>query len=106
MNYHLVSVYTRAGVLAHVSSTNGDLWPGAIVEHDSFGVVIPLVRIDVKLEPTAAEAGDVLNPQSKPRSASVLFKKELEVIAGKVSYRAGEGSGGAIIDRGAASPPI
>jgi hypothetical protein len=64
-----------------------------------------MVRIDVELEPTAEEIANGLEDQPAPRSASVLFHKELEVVAGRVRYRAGEGSGGAIIDRGAVVAP-
>ncbi len=106
MNFHLVSVYTRAGVLAHVQSTNGDEWPLDITEYDAAGVPTPLVRIDVELEPTAAEVAGGKDEHPAPRRAGVLFKKQLEVVAGKVSYRAGEGDGGAIRDRGAAALPI
>jgi hypothetical protein len=105
MNYHKVSVYTRSGVLAHVQSTNGDEWPGGVTETDSAGVSIPLVRIDVELEPTAAEIARGANGRPASRRAAVLFKKELEVVAGKVRYRAGEGGGGAIVDRAAVVLP-
>lgn len=99
MNFHLVSVYMRAGVLAHVQSTNGDKWPADVEETDAVGAVVPLTRIDVKLEPTAAEIADAIAERPAPRSASVLFDKELEVVLGKVRYRVGQGSGGAIVDR-------
>ena len=102
MKYHLISVYTRAGVLAHVQSTNGDQWPPNVVETDSNGVVTPLVRIDVEVEPTAREIANSANSRLVPRSAAVLFTKELEVVAGKVRYRAGEGAGGAIVSRAVA----
>ena len=104
MNNHRVSVYTRAGVLAHVQSTNGDEWPRDLTERDSNGVVIPLDRIDVELEPTEAEVENGVNDRPTPRRAGVLFRKELEVVAGKVRYRAGEGAGGAIHDRAAPTP--
>ncbi len=104
MNNHRVSVYTRAGVLAHVQSTNGDKWPGDLKETDANGVEIPLVRIDVELEPTNAEVVDSTNGRPAPRRAAVLIEKELEVVAGKVRYRAGEGAGGRIIDRAAPTP--
>ncbi len=105
MNNHLVSVYTRAGVIAHVQSTNGVEWLPDLVEINDAGVVTPLVRVDVELEPTARETADAINNHPTPRSASVLFRKELEVVAGKVRYRAGEGSGGAISDRTVAALP-
>ena len=99
MSVHRVSVYTKAGILAHVQSTNGDEWPGDVIETDKDGVQTPLVRIDVELEPTAAEIANGTPGQPASRRASVLFQKELEVVAGKVRYRAGEGAGGAIVDR-------
>ncbi len=105
MNNHLVSVYTRAGVMAHVQSTNGVRWPPDLIETDAGGVVTPLARIDVELEPTAREIVDGTNDHPAPRSASVLFAKELEVAVGRVRYRAGEGSGGAIVDRVVAALP-
>lgn len=106
MSVHRVSVYTRAGVMAHVQSTNGDTWPHDLTERDAGGVVIPLVRIDVELEPTAAEIAAGTNGHPAPRRATVLFQKELEVAAGKVRYRAGEGAGGAIVDRAAVVLPV
>ncbi len=105
MMVHRVSVYTRAGVIAHVQSTNGDQWPPDLEERDGAGVVVPLVRIDVVLEPTAREIADGLNGHPALRSASDLFNKELEVAAGRIRYRAGEGSGGAIVDRVVAALP-
>ena len=105
MNNHRVSVYTRAGVIAHVQSTNGDQWPPDVVETDSAGAVVPMVRIDVELEPTNAEVIAGANGRPAPRSAGDLFRKELEVVAGKVRYRAGKGSGGAIVDRAVTERP-
>ena len=105
MSVHRVSVYTRAGVLAHVQSTNGDEWPLDLVERKAGGGIIPLVRKDVELEPTADEIKDGTDGRPLHRRASVLFAKELEVVAGEVRYRAGEGAGGAINDRVAAEPP-
>ena len=99
MNNHLVSVYTRGGVMAHVQSTNGDQGPPDVVETDAAGAVVPMVRIDVELEPTADEIADGVNGRPAQRRAGDLFRKELEVVAGKVRYRAGKGSGGAIRDR-------
>lgn len=105
MSVHRVSVYMRAGVLAHVQSTNGDAWPRDLTETDASGVEIPLVRIDVELEPTAAEVADGTNGRPAHRRAAALFHKELEVTAGKVRYRAGEGAGGAIRDRAVMDRP-
>ena len=105
MNNHRVSVYTRAGVIAHVQSTNGDRWPPDVSETDANGMAIPLVRIDVELEPTADEIAGGVNGRPAPRSAGNLFRKELEVSAGKVRYRAGEGAGGAIVNRAVAELP-
>lgn len=105
MSVHRVSVYTRAGVMAHVQSTNGDAWPRDLMETDANGVEIPLARIDVELEPTAAEIKDGTQGRPAPRRATVLFQKELEVVAGKVRYRTGEGAGGAIVDRVTAALP-
>lgn len=99
MKDHLVSVYTRAGVLAHVQSTNGDEWPRDVQEFDSAGVLVPLDRIDVTLEPTAAERAGAVDARPLPRSAGALFRTELEVIGGKVRYRSGQGEGRAIRDR-------
>lgn len=99
MRNHLVSVYLKAGAITHVQSTNGEPWPADVVEFDPAGVVVPLVRIDVELEPTAAEIANGEADHPAPRPASVLFGKELEVVAGKVRYRAGEGAGGTISDR-------
>ena len=99
MNNHLVSVYLRAGVVAHVQSTNGDEWPRDLMETDANGVAIPLVRIDVEIEPTNAEVVAGTNGRPAPRRAAVLFEKELEVVAGKVRYRVGGGGSGAIVDR-------
>lgn len=99
MNFHLVSVYLRAGVMAHVQSTNGNVWPADVTETDALGAPVPLTRIDVKLEPTADEIANGVRDRPAPRKASVLFGKELEVVAGKVGYRAGEGAGGAIVVR-------
>jgi hypothetical protein len=61
--------------------------------------------MDVELEPTAAEVADGTNGRPVHRRATVLFEKELEVSAGKVRYRAGEGKGGAIVDRVVAAVP-
>lgn len=102
MNQHKVSVYTKVGVLAHVTSTNGDTWPPDVTETDLGGLVVPLTRIDVILEPTAEEIAGGANGRPLPRNASVLFQKELEVSEGKVRYRAGEGSGGSIVSRAVA----
>lgn len=102
MNFHRVSVYLRAGVLAHVQSTNGDQWLPELVETTAAGVVVPMDRIDVELEPTAAEIENSTHGRLAPRSAAVLFHEELEVVAGKVRYRAGKGEGRAIRDRVAA----
>lgn len=96
---HRVSVYTDAGVLKHVQSTTGDEWPRDVVETDLNGDIVPLVRVDVELEATAAEIRDGTNLRPKHRKASVLFQRELEVVGGRVRYRAGEGDGGAIRDR-------
>lgn len=96
---HRVSVYTRAGVLAHVQSTNGPEWPRDVKEFDSAGVEVPLVRVDVELEATTAEIAESVNGQPTHRKASVLFQKELEISGGRVRYRTGEGDGGAIKDR-------
>jgi hypothetical protein len=105
MNNHHVSVYTRAGILSHVQSTNGDQWPPDLIETDSNGAIIPLVRFDVELAPTNAEVVAGVNGHPAPRSAAVLFHKELEVIAGKVRYREGKGAGGAIVRRAAVELP-
>jgi hypothetical protein len=105
MRNHKVAVYTRAGVLAHVQSTNGEEWPADIEEYQSDGTPVPLVRIDVELEPTAREIADGDVDKPAPRRASVLFNRQLEVVGGKVRYRSGEGGGGAIIDRAAAVLP-
>ncbi|KKL26155.1 hypothetical protein LCGC14_2398120 [marine sediment metagenome] len=104
INHH-VSVYTRAGVMAHVQSTNGDQWPPDVVETHAAGAVVPLVRIDVELEPTNAEVVAGANGRPAPRRAADLFAKELEVVAGKVRYRPGKGSGGAISNRAVAVLP-
>ncbi len=105
MNNHRVSVYTRAGVIAHVQSTNGDRWPPDVSETDANGMAIPLVRIDVELEPTAGEIAAGANDRPAPRNAGALFREELEVVVGKVRYRPGKGSGGAISDRAVAALP-
>lgn len=105
MNNHRVSVYARAGVIVHVQSTNGDEWPRDIIETDGSGVVIPMDRLDVELEPTNAEVIDGSNGRPAHRRAKVLLDKELEVVGGKVRYRAGEGAGGAIVDRPAVELP-
>ncbi len=105
MNNHRVSVYTRAGLLAHVQSTNGDEWPGDLTETDQDGANIPLIRFDVELDPTNAEVIAGANGRPAHRRATVLFEKELEVAAGKVRYRAGEGAGGAIRDRASVERP-
>lgn len=102
MSVHRVSVYMRGSVLAHVQSTNGDQWPRDVVETDAAGVVTPLVRIDVVLEPTAAEITDATHGRPAHRNAAALFQKELEVVDGKVRYRAGEGAGGSIVSRAVA----
>ena len=101
MSVHRVSVYLKqpGNVLAHVQSTNGDVWPRDVEERDAAGVVVPLTRIDVELEPTAAEIAEGDNGRPVHRKASVLFQQELEVVGGRVRYRAGEGRGGAINDR-------
>lgn len=96
---HRVSVYTKAGVLAHVQSTNSDLWPRDVEERDAAGVVVPLTRTDVELEPTAAEIADGVSGRPVHRKASVLFQQELEMVGGRIRYRAGKGAGGAINDR-------
>ncbi len=105
MNNHRVSVYTLAGVMTHVQSTNGDLWPPDVTESLADGTPVPLTRIDVELEPTADEIAGGVNGRPAPRSAGDLFRKDLEVIAGKVRYRPGKGSGGAISDRTVAALP-
>ena len=99
MSVHRVSVYTKAGVVAHVQSTNGDEWPGDVVETDRNGVAIPLDRIDVELEPTEAEIASGSDGRPQHRRASVLFQKELEVVQGRVRYRAGQGQGRTIAIR-------
>lgn len=101
MNNHLVSLYLKqpGDVLAHVQSTNGDVWPRDVVEMDENSVVVPLTRIDVELEPTNAEVVGGTDGHPMHRKASVLFREELEVVAGRVRYRAGKGQGGAISDR-------
>lgn len=96
---HRVSVYTKAGVLAHVQSTNSDEWPRDVIEMDENSVVVPLIRIDVELEPTAVEIADGVNGRPAHRKASVLFREELEIVGGRVRYRAGRGAGGSIGDR-------
>ena len=96
---HRVSVYTDAGVMAHVQSTNGPEWPRDVKAFDASLVEIPLVRVDVELEPTAREIADGSNGQPAHRKATVLFREQLEVVGGRVRYRAGEGDGGAIRDR-------
>lgn len=96
---HRVSVYLKAGVLAHVQSTNSDLWPLDVQEFDVVGAEIPLVRIDVELEPTEAEIAEGVNGRPVHRKASVLFRQELEVVGGRVRYRPGEGQGRGIGDR-------
>ena len=106
MMEHHVSVYLNGGVIAHVQSTNGDGWPRDVKEFDANGFEIPLVRIDAVLEPTAAEIEKGSNGHPAPRPASVLFQKELRVVAGKISYRAGEGAGGAIGDRVPVEIPV
>ena len=103
---HRVSVYTDAGVLAHVQSTNGPEWPNAVRAFDSSFVEIPLVRIDVEVEATAREVTDSTNGQPAPRKASRLFREQLEVVGGRVRYRPGEGDGGRISDRAIVVAPI
>lgn len=105
MSVHRVSVYTKAGVIAHVQSTNGDQWPGEVIEKDAAGVVVPLVRTDVELEPTAAEIAGGTPGRPEHRSAAVLFQKELEMVAGKIVYRAGVETIGVIRDRAAVVLP-
>lgn len=101
MKNHLVSVYVRPdNTIGHVQSTNGDEWLGDVTERGEDGVAHPLTRMDVELEPTAAEIRDSVNGRPKHRRAGVLFREELEIVAGKVRYRAGKGEGGAINDRG------
>lgn len=102
---HLVSVYLKGGVIAHVQSTNGDEWPRDVKEFDENNVAIPLARVDVTLEPTAEEIAKAVNGRPKHRSAAVLFQEELELVAGKVRYRAGKGQGRAIRDRAAVAIP-
>ena len=101
MSVHRVSVYLKqpGDVLAHVQSTNGDVWPRDVEERDAAGAVVPLTRIDVELEPTAAEIADGVDGRPVHRKAAVLFNEELEVVGGRVRYRAGRGAGGTIGDR-------
>lgn len=106
MMEHKVSAYTRAGVFAHVQSTNGPEWPRDVQEFDPNGIEVALVRIDAVLEPTAEEITNGENDQPVPRPASVLFQKELEIVGGRVRYRAGEGAGGAIDDRVPVALPV
>ena len=96
---HRVSVYTKAGVIAHVQSTNSDEWPHDVREFDLNGVETPLVRVDVELEPTPEEIAESTDGRPVHRKASVLFREELEIVGGRIRYRAGKGAGGAISDR-------
>lgn len=97
MKNHLVSVYLRPdGAIGHVQSTNGDAWPGDVVETGPDGVALALTRIDLELEPTADEIKNGVNGRPKPRRAGVLFREELEHVGGVIRYRAGKGDGGAI----------
>jgi len=108
MSVHRVSLYLKqpGDVLAHVQSTNGDAWPRDVEERDAAGAVVPLTRIDVELEPTAAEIAAGTKGRPQHRKASVLFREELEMVAGKVRYRAGRGEGGAIRDRVPVALPV
>ena len=100
MKNHLVSVYVRPdGKIGHVQSTNGDAWPGDVVETAEDGSNLPLTRIDVELEPTADEIRDSVNGRPKSRRAGVLFREELEHVGGVIRYRAGKGEGGRISGR-------
>ena len=85
--------------MAHVQSTNGDTWPRDVIETDKDGVVVPLDRIDVELEATAAEIANGAPERPQHRSAGVLFGEELEVIGGVVRYRTGKGEGRRIRNR-------
>ena len=103
---HRVSVYVKAGAIAHVQSTNSDVWPRDVEERDAAGALVPLTRIDVELEPTAAEIAEGTKGRPEHRKASVLFNEELEIVGGRVRYRAGRGAGGAISDRVPDAAPV
>lgn len=105
MSVHRVSVYTKAGVIAHVQSTNGDTWPRDVIETNANGEVVPLDRIDVELEATAAEIANGAPQRPQHRDAGVLFHEELEVVRGIVRYRAGKGEGRPIRNRTAVELP-
>ncbi len=88
---HRVVVYLRADQsLAHVQSTNGDVWPGPLEERDRDGVVLPLRRIELELEATAEEMDAGENERPRHRKAAALFRDELEYDAGSdaIRYRA------------------
>ncbi len=106
MSVHRVSVYTKAGLVAHVQSTNGDEWPSDVVETDRNGVILPLDRIDVELEPTVTEIENSTHGRPQHRRASVLFQEELEVVGGRVRYREGRGQGRFIRERDPVKIPL
>lgn len=95
---HRVVVYLRAGVIAHVQSTNGPEWPRDVKELDIDGVEVPLRRIELELEATPEEIAEGESGQPRHRKASALFRDELEFDApsDRVRYRAGSGRDGKI----------
>lgn len=99
MNNHLVSVYLKAGVIAHVQSTNGPEWPRDVVEMDQNQNVIPLQRVDITIEPTPEEIAEAVHEQPRHRSASALFRDQLEFVGGVVRYRVGLNIPGKIASR-------
>ncbi len=98
---HRVVVYLRAGVLAHVQSTNGPKWPREITEQDLSGVVSPLRRIELEIDATPEEIAAGENDRPQHRTASDLFSKELEydALGDQIKYRAGAGRTGTIKER-------
>ncbi len=105
---HRVVVYLRPDQsLAHVQSTNGDVWPGALEERDPNGIVLPLRRIELELEATAEEMDAGENERPRHRKAAVLFRDELEYDAGSdaIRYRASSGQRGRITKHAAGATP-
>lgn len=89
MREHLVSVYLKDGVIAHVQSTNSRQRPRDVKEFDSNKIIIPMRRVNLILVPTVEEMD--LGADGKPlhRKASKLYQDELEFVDGIVRYREG-----------------
>ena len=91
MSGHLVSIYIKDGVMAHVQSTNGDRWLADVQEWapGPARVLIPLRRINLLIKPTIDEIAQGTGGNPLHRDAIQLLREELEFVEDSIIYREG-----------------